>query len=64
MTLTSIDYMSTYFEHPMLTKIHGEPDFSSLQRLENQIKVNLSSVNTNLGGEGNRHLGLTLTAAE
>ena len=64
MTSTSIDYTSTYFEHPILTKIHGEPIFFSLQRLKNQIRVNLSSVNTDLGGGRNGNLGPGLIAAE
>ena len=59
MTSTSIDYTSTYFEHPTLTKIHSEPTFFSLQRLKNQIKANLASVNTDLGGGKNGHLELT-----
>ena len=63
MTSTSIDYTSTYFGHPMLTNIHGKPIFFSLQRLKNQIKANLASVNTNLGEGRNDHLGLGLMAA-
>ena len=64
MTSTSIDYKSTYFEHLTLTKIHGESDFFSLKRLKNQIKANFASVNTDLGGGRNGHLGLGLTVAE
>ena len=64
MTSTSIDYTSTYFEHHTLTKIHGEPDFFSLQRLKNQINTNLTIVNMDLGGGRNGHLGLGLTAAK
>ena len=64
MTSTSIDYTSTYFENPTVTKIHGEPNFFSLQRLNNQIKANLASVNTGLGGGRLKHLGLGLTVAE
>ena len=64
MTLTYIDYASTYFEHQMLTKIHGEPCFIALQRLKNQIKANLNSINTELGRVNNGHLGLGLTTVE
>ena len=64
MTSTSTDYTITYFEHPMLTKIHGKSIFFSLQRLKNQIKANLASVNTDLGGGRNGYLGLGLTAVK
>ena len=64
MTLKSIDYTSTYFEHPTLAKIHGKSIFFSLQRLKNQIKANLASVNKDFGGGENGHLGLWMWVAE
>ena len=36
----------------------------SLQRLMNQIKENLASVNTDLRGGRNGHIGLGMTAAK
>ena len=48
----------------MLTKIHGEPIFINLQRLKNQIKANLVSVSTDLGGGSNGNLELGLAEAE
>ena len=61
MTSTSIDYAKTYFEHPRLTKIHGEPSFSNLKLFRNEIKANLASVSSELGGGAHGHLGLGFT---
>ena len=58
MTSTSIDYAKTYFEHPRLTKIHGEPSFDTLKPFRNEIKANLASVSSELGGGVHGHLGL------
>ena len=64
MTITSIDYVSTYFESPVLTKIHGEPTYETLQVIKNQLKANAASVTSDLGGGANGHLGLICTPVE
>ena len=64
MTSTNIDYVDTYFEIPTLTKIHGEPTYFQLKELKNELKPNITSVTTDLGGGGHGHLGLVLTPAE
>lgn len=56
-----VDYTKTCFVHPTLTKVHGEPHYSSLKELKNQLKANASSVTLDLGGGGHGHLGLVLT---
>ena len=61
MTSTNIDYTSTYFEHPKLSKICGQPDYEGLKTLKNEIKANLASVTSDLGGGAHGHLGLGLT---
>ena len=35
MRFANIDYVSTYFEYPTLTKAHGEPAYETLQVLKN-----------------------------
>jgi hypothetical protein len=64
MAATNIDYVTTYFEFPTLTKVHGEPTYESLQEIKDEIKANAASVESLLGGGLNGHLGLVLTPQE
>ena len=64
MTMTRIDYASSYFTYPTPTPIQGEPTFKSLKRLKNELRANASSVDTDLGGGDHGCLGLILTEAE
>jgi hypothetical protein len=64
MTSTNIDYVKTYFDYPVLTKIHGEPTYESLQEIKDQLKTNAATVTSRLGGGANGHLGLVLTPLE
>ena len=59
-----IDYVNTYFDSPVLTRIHGEPTYESLKVLKKQLQSNAASVNCALGGGANGHLGLVLTVNE
>ena len=52
----------TYFQHKLLTKIHGKPTYASLQTLYTELKANAGSVPTTLGGGRHGHLGLLLPA--
>ena len=61
---SNIDYVSTYFEIPELTKIHGRPTFDKLKVIKNELKTNGSSVTTDLGGGLNGHVGIVTTPAE
>ena len=58
---TNIDYAATYFQISKLTPIHGEPDFSSLRVLRDELKANAGSVTTTLGGGHLGYLGLLLS---
>jgi hypothetical protein len=53
----------TYFQHKVLTKIHGPPSYKSLQNVSTELKANASSVPSTLGGGQNGHLGLLLSDA-
>ena len=64
MSSTNIDYANTYFQYPVLTKIHGEPTFESIRTLHNEIKANALSVVSTLGGGAHGHLGLVLSLAD
>ena len=64
MTSISINYVENYFEHPTLKQIHGQPSHHSLKLLKDQIKANLASVTSDLGGEVHDHMGLGLLAQE
>ena len=66
MTLNSsaVDYISTYFEHPTLAKIHGKPNYTMLRKMKNELMCNASSVPSDLGGGANGHLGLLLSPVD
>ena len=61
---SNIDYVSTYFEIPELTKIHSRPKFDNLKVIKNELKTNGSSVTTDLGGGLNGHVGIVTTPSE
>ena len=52
------------FEKPTLTKIIGTPTYLTLIKLKNELKANVLSVPSHLGGSNHGHLGQVLTAAE
>ena len=62
--MTSPTDYTTYFEYPVPTKIHGEPQFESIQTLKDQLKTNSQTVVSDLGGGAHGHLGLVLPADE
>ena len=51
----------TYFQLKLLTKVHGQPTYESLQNLSTEIKANASSVPLTIGGSLYGHLGLILS---
>jgi hypothetical protein len=53
----------TYFQHKLLTQIHGKPTYESLQNGLTELKANASSVPSTLGGGQHGHLGLLLSDA-
>ena len=59
--LHDIDYKNNQFEYPELTRIIGEPSTSSLIVLLKEIRANASSVQSDLGGGEDGHLGLVCT---
>ena len=64
MTSTNIDYVDTYFEFPLLTRIHGEPTYETLKIVKDELRSNATSVTTDLGGGAHGHLGLILTISK
>ena len=63
-TTSFIDYRNTAFEIATLTKIHGEPTFESIRKLQREININAQCVHSELGGGAHGHLGLVLTPQE
>ena len=57
-----LNYRETLFQHPTLTKIAGDPTYTSLAKLERECKANAKSVRSDLGGGAQGHLGLVSTA--
>jgi hypothetical protein len=51
----------TYFQHKVLTRIHGPPVYATLQLLATELKANAGSVPTTLGGGLYGHLGLVVS---
>lgn len=61
---TNTNFKETYFVHPSLTKIQGEPTYRTLSILYQEIKANAASVPSNLGGGAFGYLGLVLSKAQ
>ena len=53
-----VDYKNNLFEHPELTRIVGEPSTATLITLQAEVRDNAQSVQSDLGGGANGHLGL------
>jgi hypothetical protein len=53
--------INTCFQHKLLTKVHGQPTYESLQNPSAEIKANASSVPSTIGGGLYGHLGLILS---
>ena len=58
MSAIDIDYKNNQFEYPELTQIIGEPTTSSLIVILKEVRANASSVQSDLGGGEDGHLGL------
>ena len=50
-----------YFQQKVLTRVHGKPHFEYLKILLDELKANVSSVTSNLGGGMYVYLGLLLS---
>ena len=61
---SSVNYKYSYFEHPVLTTIRGEPTYETLHHIKKELKANTISVLTTLGGGNHGYLGMVLTPAE
>jgi hypothetical protein len=57
-----INYRESYFQHPSLTKISGDPTYTSLAKLEKECNANGKSISSTLGGSLQGHLGLVSSA--
>ena len=58
MTISTVNYLGTIFEHPDLNKIIGVPTYETLHLLHNKIKSNAMAVHSNLGGGQHGYLRL------
>ena len=52
------------FEFPVLTRILGPLNYRVLNAMRDELKSNAASVDSDLGGGANGHLGLVLTAQQ
>lgn len=61
--MTSFNF-NDRFEYPVLTQVSGSINFKNLNQLKNKLKTNASSIQSDLGGGLNGHLGMITTAIE
>ena len=61
-TRSSTNVRDLYFEFKELTPIVGEPEFDGLHQMLLEIKANLSSVPSTLGGGAHGYAGIILSA--
>ena len=60
-----INYKATSFiKYPEVTKIHGEPKLGPFITMPSEIKANMMSVPTELGGGAHGHLGMAVFPEE
>lgn len=52
------------FEFPVITKMNGLLLFTPLKIIKDELKANVSAIQSDLGGGANGHLGLVCTFAE
>ena len=60
MPFKQIDYITTVFEHSVLTNISGEPKYRSLRQIKRECAANAARVHSNLGGGAHGLLGIVL----
>ena len=60
-TISTVNYHETIFDHPDLTKIRGVPTYDTLHLLHNKIKSNAIAVSSNLGGGHHNYHGLLVS---
>ena len=61
---SSVNYKDPYFEHRVLTTIHGEPTYEKINHLKNELKANASSLPTTMGYGNHGYLGMVLKQSE
>ena len=59
-----INYVTTDFPHKIPTLVHGEPSYNDLKKIKTKVRVNASSMETNLGDGDHGYLFLGLIDAE
>ena len=57
----NIETIKEKMPHQHLTRIVGEPDYSSLHTLYKEVKANAASVRSTLGGGRHGHLGMVIS---
>ena len=60
MTISTVTYCETIFEHTDLTKITGVLTYDNLHLLHKEIKANAMAVQSNLGGGQHVYIGLVV----
>jgi hypothetical protein len=66
MSASHVNYRESYFQHPTLTKINGDPAYASLAKLKQECKASGKSVSATLGGglqQGHALAGLLVCSA-
>ena len=64
MTISTLNYLGTIFEHPDLNKIIGVLTYETLHLLHNKIKSNTMAVHSNPGGGKHGYLILVTSPTD
>ena len=59
----TIDAITEKMPYQSLTRIIGEPDYTSLHTLYREVKANASAIHSTLGGGSHVHLDMVITPA-
>ena len=61
---STINYKDAIFEQENLTSIYGKPTSKTIHEIRNELKDNVKSVYSNIGGGSHGRISLVITYAQ
>jgi hypothetical protein len=63
MKYATVEYVISFFPHPFLPSVTGEPGYHTLHEIRKMLRANARSIDTHLGGGAFGHLGVIFSDA-
>jgi hypothetical protein len=61
MKYATVEDVNVSSPHPVLPTVQGEPDYQKIHDIRKSLQANLRAIDTQLGGDTLRHLGLIIS---